>query len=313
METRAHYALIGGAVIVMLAAIALFVVWLGKYSFDEETVLYDVVFDGPVRGLSDSSEVRFNGIKVGEVIKLGLDPSNPNRVIARIEVDEVTPLKQDSVAQIEPQGLTGVSFIQLTGGSPDQPPLRRQASGREPPPVIYAKQSPLEGFVNNAEDVMNEAETTLQQAQGFLSEENQQELAVTLENIRELTETLNANKELIVEAKAAIVELQAAAESINQLAKTGETLLNGEVSTAVNNISQAAEQLRATGAEVERTAVNANEALDNFGSGSSSQISRLLRDLESVTQSLDRVVTSIEENPAGFIAGSPRKEVEIPR
>ena len=312
METRAHYALVGAVVIVMSLAVALFVVWLGKYSFDQETVEYDVVFTGPVRGLSDSSEVRFNGIKVGEVTRLGLDPSNPNRVIARIRVDALTPVKEESVAQIEPQGLTGVAYIQITGGTPDEPTLHRKA-GRGPPPVIFAKESPLEGFVANAEGVMNEAEKTLQRVQDILSEENVDEFSRTMTNIREVTDEIRANKDLFERTASAITKLEQAADSITRIAESGDDVLNSDVRDAIADIEAAAAEIQNTAKEVGDFANSADATLNEFTGTSTAQVSRLMSDLRRLTESLDRMVGEFEENPSSFIAGSPKKEVEIPR
>jgi len=312
VETRAHYALVGAVVIVMSLAVALFVVWLGKYSFDQETVEYDVVFTGPVRGLSDSSEVRFNGIKVGEVTRLGLDPSNPNRVIARIRVDALTPVKEDSVAQIEPQGLTGVAYIQITGGTPDEPTLHRKA-GRGPPPVIFAKESPLEGFVANAEGVMNEAEKTLQRVQDILSEENVDEFSRTMTNIREVTDEIRANKDLFERTASAITKLEQAADSITKIAESGDDVLNSDVRDAIADIEAAAAEIQNTAKEVGDFANSADATLNEFTGTSTAQVSRLMSDLRRLTESLDRMVGEFEENPSSFIAGSPKKEVEIPR
>ena len=73
MENRAHYALIGTFVLVALFAIIAFVAWLSSAQFDQQFDEYEVTFNGAVRGLSQGSEVRFNGLKVGEVRRLRLD------------------------------------------------------------------------------------------------------------------------------------------------------------------------------------------------------------------------------------------------
>lgn len=312
METRAHYALVGAAVIIMSLAIAVFVIWLGKYSFDQETVEYDVVFVGPVRGLSDSSEVRFNGIKVGEITRLGLDPSNPNRVIARIRVDALTPVKEDSVAQIEPQGLTGVSFIQITGGTPNEPTLHRR-TGRGPPPVIFAKESPLEGFVANAEGVMNEAEETLQRVQDILSEDNVEEFSRIVTNLREVTDEVRANKDLFERTASAIAKLETAADSITEIANSGNDILNSDMRDTLAEVESATAEIQDTAKEVGELAENANATLDEFSGSSAAQLTRLVSDMRRLTESVERIVGEIENNPTQFIAGSPKKEVEIPR
>ena len=118
----------------------LFAMWMTTGDFRRGFNEYDVVFDDPVRGLTEGGEVRFNGIKVGEVESLRIDPDNTNRVIARIRVSADVPVKADTEAQLEPIGLTGVTLIQLSPGSADcgiaaaglfgAPPPRIQGQGQ---------------------------------------------------------------------------------------------------------------------------------------------------------------------------------------
>jgi len=312
VETRAHYALVGAVVILMSVAAAVFVIWLGQYSFDQETVEYDVVFSGPVRGLSESGEVRFNGIKVGEITRLGLDPSNPNRVIARIRVDAETPIKEDSVAQVEPQGLTGVSYIQITGGTPDAPRLRR-APGQRTPPVIFAKEGPIEGFVANAEDVMREAGQALRQVQVLLRDENIDEFSEFLANLNEISETVNENKEMFERISSAVVELEAAAANVARLAETSESVVGEDTRRAIAAIEDAAREIQSAADEIGQLADNADQNFEELTDSSSAQLNRLMADLQLLTESVDRILGQLEENPSGFLAGSPKQEVEIPR
>ena len=124
MERRANYALVGICTLGLFVALLAFAVWLSGYSFAKHYDVYDVVFIGPVRGISEGGEVSFNGIKVGEVTKLELDPADPNRVIARIRVSggkSTVPGRVDSYAILEPQGITGVTSF--SSGLPGEPPV----------------------------------------------------------------------------------------------------------------------------------------------------------------------------------------------
>ena len=116
METRANYVLIGSFVMLAAAALVMFAVWVSRVQFNREFAMYDVVFEGAVNGLSEGGEVRFNGIKVGEVTNLALDRRDPNNVIARIRVDAQTPVREDSKAVLDFMGITGVTFIQIDAG-----------------------------------------------------------------------------------------------------------------------------------------------------------------------------------------------------
>ena len=119
METKANYVLIGVFTLVIAALLLGFGLWAAKYSSDRDWQQYIVVFTEPVTGLTEGSSVQYNGIAVGTVETLALDAKDPRRVIARLKVKADVPIKVDTRAKLSMTGLTGVPFIQLTGGSPN--------------------------------------------------------------------------------------------------------------------------------------------------------------------------------------------------
>ena len=100
MERDAHYAAVGIATIALLAALAVFSIWLARLQFNSEYDLYDIVFYGPVSGVSEGSEVHFNGIRFGEVTDLNLDPEQGNQVVARVRLEADLPIRVTSRAQL---------------------------------------------------------------------------------------------------------------------------------------------------------------------------------------------------------------------
>src|SRR5690606_19351044 len=123
METKANYVLIGAFTLAAAAFLLLFGLWAAKFSSDRGWQAYLVVFTEPVTGLTEGSSVQYNGIAVGTVETLNLDAKDPRRVIARLKVEADVPVKVDTRAKMSITGLTGVPFIQLTGGSPNAAPL----------------------------------------------------------------------------------------------------------------------------------------------------------------------------------------------
>ena len=111
MERNANYALVGLSSLLLFAGIVIFVVWLARFQFARDYDMYDILFVGPVRGLNQGGEVHFNGIKVGEVTKIALDRNDSNQVIARVRVTSDVPIRTDSRATLEPQGITGVNYV----------------------------------------------------------------------------------------------------------------------------------------------------------------------------------------------------------
>src|SRR3546814_9864301 len=110
---------------------------------------YRIIFDGPVRGLSEGGEVQFNGIPVGEITRISLDPRNPNRVLAGVRLREDTPVRVDSTAATESQGITGGSYIQISAGTPSKPLLKEVSKERS-----EAHTSELQSLMRNSYAVL---------------------------------------------------------------------------------------------------------------------------------------------------------------
>lgn len=123
METRARYVLIGLFTLGVIAAVFGFVYWLHNTGGLGSRASYRVRFDGSVSGLLTGSGVLFNGVRVGEVTSLTLDPANPKEVMATIAVDAATPVRTDTAVGMDFQGLTGAPVIILSGGTPTAPAL----------------------------------------------------------------------------------------------------------------------------------------------------------------------------------------------
>jgi len=131
MENKAHYALIGTFVLIALFAIIAFIAWLSNAQFDQQFDEYEVSFQGGVQGLSQGTEVRFNGLKVGDVTRLRIDPNDTNAVLVDIQVQRDTPVDTKSIGRMEPLGLTGLNYIQIIPGGAGFP-LIKELPGKGP-------------------------------------------------------------------------------------------------------------------------------------------------------------------------------------
>jgi phospholipid/cholesterol/gamma-HCH transport system substrate-binding protein len=109
METRANFVLIGAFTLFGILGSLGFFLWLAKVEVDRQYAYYDILFTD-VSGLGDAGDVRYNGLPVGQVVRLSLDRDDPGKVRVRIEIDAATPVKTDTIATLELQGVTGVSY-----------------------------------------------------------------------------------------------------------------------------------------------------------------------------------------------------------
>ena len=146
METRANHLIVGAFVIAFALGAMIFVIWLAKFQADREFAHYNIIYKGDVTGLKSGSAVRYNGVNVGEVVKVELSPDNPSEeVVILLEVGEDTPVKVDTTATLQLEGITGVKSIQLTLGNMASAPLTEK--GPYGHPVIKAKTSALDALL----------------------------------------------------------------------------------------------------------------------------------------------------------------------
>ncbi len=310
METKAHYALVGFFALALAAAGALFAIWLGQIQFDREFAVYDVVFEGPVRGLTESSEVRFNGIKVGDVTRLGLDRDNPTRVIAQIRIDADTPLRVDSIAQLEPQGLTGLSYIQVSAGVAASRLLDGQSS---PPARIQSKPAQLDILFGGGEDVVQDTQEALQRFNALLNEKNLAEISRTIENIRFISEQFREHAQMAEQAKSTLASLDTAAKDFSTFSVEADRMLREDLTPMLVEAEKASIDVDIAAKETAAMLADIRDPVDRFANEGLDQLTLALADMRRLVSALEVIAIELEDDPAGFVAGSRRKEIEVPK
>jgi phospholipid/cholesterol/gamma-HCH transport system substrate-binding protein len=193
METRANHALIGLFTMAVVLCGFGFVWWFAGAGDSSQRNVYQIVFQGSVSGLTRGSGVLFNGIRVGEVVSLTLDPQDPQKVTARITVDSANPLRTDTKARLEYQGLTGVAAVQLEGGKIDAPILPTSA---ENPGVVIAERSAVQDLLEGARKVMTRADGIMASVEEFVAEARQP-LTNSLNNVEKFTAAVAGNSDQI--------------------------------------------------------------------------------------------------------------------
>ena len=186
METRARYALIGLFMLAVILASFAFVYWLENKGGFTQRDTYQVHFDGTVSGLLVGSAVLFNGIRVGEVTQLALNPDAPQQVVATIAVDRNTPIRSDTQVGIETQGLTGGAAVTLRGGSGATPPVLGEDGS---PPTLIAQPGASQDWTQAARDAFQRVDDVLAQ--------NAQALNQAITNIETFTDALARNSDRV--------------------------------------------------------------------------------------------------------------------
>ncbi len=310
MERNAHYALVGLISLVLTIALVLFVMWLARLQFARQYDIYDVDFSGPVRGLSAGGEVYFNGIRVGEVTKLSLDARNPNRVVARIRITSDAPVRVDSTAGLEPMGVTGVNYIQITAGTLSEP-LLKDATPNGRVPVIRTKRSALESLLEGGGTVLARAVDALDRVNKMLSDKNLATITASLNDVQAVTAELRTRKELIANLDSTIKSADLAAQRIADLTKSTNDLVNGDAKRTLANLAEAAEEMKGAAADGRAMIAGLQGPTTEFASTALPQITATMIQLQGKTESLNRVIGEIETNPSRLIAKPAAKTIEV--
>lgn len=203
METRANFLLIGAVTLAGFIGMLAFLMWFAKIEFDRQFDYYDVYFD-EVSGLTSASEVRFAGLPVGQVLSMALADDQSGKVRVRIEVNEGTPIRTDSRASLELQGVTGVAIVGVTAGTPDAATLADQGGGI---PVIPSSRSALQSLTDKGPEMIDRLNEVAQQLTVLFGEENQQRVENILVNVENSTQNLDQAIEDISSATGAIADV----------------------------------------------------------------------------------------------------------
>jgi len=308
METRANFVLLGGFTLVAVVVAFLFSLWLAGDDWSKTYSEYDVVFEGPVRGIARNGEVRFNGIKVGEVVDLRLDPSNANRVLARIRIDAATPVKTDSDAQVEPIGVTGLNLIQISAGTEAGTPLKPEF-GR-PRPQIVARPGQFEAILASGEEIARQAAQTLAKAQGLLTPENTARFEQILINIEKVSAQLASDRNGVQAAGEAASALRDAAVSINRTAQSLSAFTE-------ESRGQLAAILQETGVLVDTSTIAMNDvgeaarSIEDVLGVATPDISAAAQELRQLSETLQRLAADVNESPTAFLAGESKPRISV--
>ena len=274
METKANYVLIGVFVLAIVAAVFGFVYWFQSVGGAGERSYYRVVFESSVSGLRTGASVLFNGIRVGEVNDLKLNPDQPNQVVAYISVDKSVAVRSDTRIAIEFQGLTGIAAVGLSGGTPSLPPM---VGTRDKPPTLVGNRGMTQDVTQGARDV-------LRRIDDFIAE-NQGAFRSALKNIDAFSAALARNSERIDRITANIETMTGGADG-----------KSGEVMAAIRAIRELADNLDQRTAEM-------SKGVNHFTATGAKQFDIIGREARQTLNVIERTVRNIDKNPSRLLFG----------
>lgn len=291
MEEKVNFTIVGVFVLVLFSALIGGVLWLssGK-SYRTEYVLYRTYMNESVSGLNINAPVRYRGVEVGRVQQITLAPDNVEQVQLTLGIARGTPIKTDTVALLQTHGLTGLTFVELTGGSKTSLPLNKQNG--EDYPVIKTGPSLMTRLDSSVSSLLANLNQSSARINSLLDEQNLKSIKHTLTDIETLTHTLAARQKTI---DTGITD---AGHTLHNAALASDELpIRIEHSAAA--FERMADELSKTSASA-RTALNGAQQINDV---TLPEINELVSELRDLTTSLRRMSGELEDNPGILVHG----------
>jgi phospholipid/cholesterol/gamma-HCH transport system substrate-binding protein len=284
VETKANYIAVGAFVLACVIGLVVALLWLAGAQYSQEYTYYQTSFKGPVTGLGKGTVTRYDGIDVGRVTDLEFDPKDPQYVIATLQVRPGLNIREDSEASIESQGLTGGSYVEISGGTANSPLLT--AKDGQQYPMIRSKPSTLQLLEQSAPEVVAKMNVAVSRINDLLNDQNRAAIAGILSNLNETTTMLARRSG----------DIDAAIRNTNSLTAT--------LNDASRSLKPA---LMDTDVTVKKFGVLASDADTFVNSDGVAQLSDLITEMRRLVVSLTKLSDGISQQPTKLIFGDRRK------
>ncbi|MGV1770129.1 MlaD family protein [Agrobacterium vitis] len=303
METKANYTIVGLFTLLVILAAFGFVYWMAEYGRGGPMSPLTIRIPGSANGLSVGSPVRFNGIQIGSVVSLSIDRDDPAFSIAETQVQQDAPIRSNTKAALEVQGLTGAAYVEMSGGVGGDDLLKKaQETGKTA--VLVADQSSLTNLLATADKIMKRADDAIANVQGFVADargpltntmrnaetfskalaDNADGIDTFLKSVSALSDTITGLSGRLDSTLAAAEDLLKAVDrnKVNQILTNAETF-TGKIADASDKVGVAVDNFSATA-----------KTFNDFGvkaEGTLGQVNALIAAID--TQKVSRVVDDV--------------------
>ncbi|HJV92621.1 MAG TPA: MlaD family protein [Azonexus sp.] len=298
MDSKVNYVAVGVFVIVLGCALIAGVLWLaagagGRKHFDP----YMAVINESVSGLNVDAPVKYLGVDVGKVREIRLQPGNPELVQLFFAIERGTPIKQDTVATLKIQGLTGIAYVELSGGRPDSPPLVATTPGQ--PPVIRTKPSLSARLENVLTRGLASLDRTSANVNAVLDDDNRAAFKSALADIARVAHALSEQRDAL---NAGIGNLAQTADHTAQATQQLESVIR-RIGTSADAVEKMADNVKQTSTTTGQTIDAMGAGVKHFTGETLPEMERLLGELSDLSLALRRLSEQTERNPSGLLLG----------
>ncbi len=292
MATRAQKLRLGVFLTVTLALLVLFVLLIaGRQLLQRQDTYYIEYSNISVNGLQIGGAVKYQGIDIGTVTDIGIDPNDVQTVVVTIQIEEGTPIKQNAIANLVPVGITGLMQVEISGGTQAAPLL-------EPGSVIRSGSSAFQTLMAAAEDIAIDLTRTISNAAEMLGEENQRKLSRILDNVDMLVEE-NRPKITSILSNVETTSYHLArtsAEADRVVTKFGEDIDEADIAAIAADLKEAIARANSAVSSIDLTILRKRD-----------DISYTIDLMRETMDSLNQFALQISENPWLLLRGSGRE------
>lgn len=309
METRAHYVAVGAFVLAIIVLGFVAALSFGRVEFAQELKRYYIFYKGSVTGLSKGSLVQYNGITVGRVVDVRVDPDDLGKIQVTVEIDtNLVKIKTDARAFLDSNLLSGVATIQIRGGTQEAQDLEAHPGHRYP--VIAAGSSVIQRVTEAGPQLLDRLMVAIENLNDVLNEQNRKAISESLQNVRTITQSFVAPSaeagELVANANATVVAMTALLGHIDQ-SYAGKGGLKDQASLALTDFDRLAKSLVDTNRQLQQVLQENRPGLHEFTQATLTQVSNLVTDMQRLVAGLSRFVTAVERDPARLLFGERRE------
>jgi len=297
MTGKPNYVLVGLFILLLTLTLIAGVLWLGSGGAGRTYDEYLVYMQESVSGLSRDNAVKYHGVVVGRVHSISLDPKRAEEVRLLLQIDAGTPIRQDTVATLEAQGLTGLAYINLTGGSADSPALQTRPG--EQHPVITSRPSTWGRLDHAVEELATRMISVSERFELLLSDENLSHIGRSFAQLDELSSALAARSGAISDA---IDDLTTTMHS----ARDSSAELSGLISqlrNTANALERMADEIRDTGVTVRQVVKARDRDLQRFTGEALPEAAAMINEARRAAQNLRRFSEQLERDPGMILRG----------
>jgi len=303
MEIKVNYVVVGLFALLLSAAMIAGVLWLsaGK-QYSGVNDIYVAYMSESVSGLNLNAPVKYRGVQVGQVRQIALDKFNPEQVRLEFAIERGSPIKEDTIATLKSKGLTGIAYIELSGGSATSKDLEAKSS--PPYPVIKTGPSLMGRLDTGLTSLLTNLNTTTEKVNAILDDDNRKVLKQALADVAVLTATLAAHRsELDKTVRNTSITMESAAQMSVQLPQL------------IERIAKTTEAVEKMAKEASRASISARKTLDDVGPDAKRfaneglpELERLMVSMREMMSSLQGVTEQIEQNPGVLLRGKEARQ-----